>query len=105
MSEYEPNKWTILKMIPKEGDVLYKILAGWSGGYLDSDSWKISSGVVKFEETKDYYLFHNYSGSLYKCRKTGEGMTGLSSQIYSSKLEGVEGIETISIEDYLKEPK
>jgi hypothetical protein len=74
---YNPDKWTILK-ITSDKDI-YKILAGWSGGYLDSDRWRLSSGLEKIEDEGDYYLMHNYSGSIYKCHKKAEGFTGLSS--------------------------
>jgi hypothetical protein len=73
---YSPNRWVVLKI----KDV-YKVLAGWSGGYLDADEWRMNSGISKVEEDGDYYLFHGYSGSTYKCHKKGYGLTGLTASI------------------------
>lgn len=102
MSEYSPDKWSILKM--KDG--VYKVLAGWSGGYLDSDSWKVSSGLLSIEEDGDYYLMHNHSGSVYRCHKQSEGMTHLSASIYSKIQEecskaGYE-VKTVTVEEFNK---
>lgn len=81
--EYNPNRWVVLAIY--DGDtVLHKVLAGWYGGYLDGDSWQLNSGITKIEEDGDYYLFHGYSGSIYKCNKNGYGFTGLTAGIYKS---------------------
>lgn len=97
--EYNPDRWVLLEM---NGGVR-KVLGGWSGGYLDSDNWRLSSGVESVEEDGDYYLFKNYSGSVYKCHKKSEGFTGLSASIYAGwqeKLEGTDNtIEIINMDE------
>ena len=77
---YTPNKWILLE-ISGRGEKIQKVLAGWSGGYLDDDSWRLCSGVARVEEEGDYYMFHNHSGSIYKCHKKGQGVTALSGSI------------------------
>ncbi len=82
MSDYTPDNWVVLKItdIKKSGntgygrteEVLYKVLAGWSGGYLGSDSWRMNSGIVDVEETMDSFIFIGHSGSRYICDKTQE---------------------------------
>ena len=67
-----PEHWVILKL-PYKDETIYKVFAGWRGGYLDGDRWKMNSGVVKVESDDDYYYFYGYSGSCYKCRKGGYG--------------------------------
>jgi hypothetical protein len=67
MSEYCPDNWVVIKIYGSP--IHYKVLAGWSGGYLSGSSWKLNSGVTKVEESGDYYLFHGSSGSVYKCHK------------------------------------
>lgn len=101
MSTHSPDKWVIVKIETKDKDDLYKVLGGWSGGYLDSDSWRMSSDLEKIEEEGDYYLMHNYSGSIYKCHKEGNGLTALSGSIYS-QLEGLEDkeISLVSVEEF-----
>jgi ribosomal protein L21E len=71
MSDYNPDNWIILKM-SMNNDITYKILAGWSGSYLNGDSWKLNSGITKIEQDNEYFYFHGYSGSVYRCHKKSE---------------------------------
>ena len=67
MSNYTPDNWVVIKM---DGDAAhYRVLAGWSGGYLDGNSWKVNSGIVRVEIDGDYYRFCGLSGSCYSCHK------------------------------------
>jgi len=72
MSEYTPDNWVILKLEMEDGEIIHKVLAGWSGGYLDGDSWKINSGITKIEDTENHFAVHGYSGSIYICRKNSQ---------------------------------
>ncbi|MCP3899152.1 MAG: hypothetical protein GY707_05505 [Desulfobacteraceae bacterium] len=81
-----PDKWVVLK-IDIKGKICYKVLGGWSGGYLNSDSWRLNSGIAKVEEGKYAYTFIGYSGSEYICHKESYGMTVLTSDIYAKLLE------------------
>lgn len=82
--EYKPDRWVLLKLDAPEG-ILFKVLAGWSGSYLEGQSWKINSGITSITMEDDYYLFKGYSGSVYKCHKNGYGcnmiMNGIVDQI------------------------
>lgn len=82
MSEYFPHKWVVVRIISKKDNVC-KVLAGWHGGYVESDWWKISAGIVGIKETKTHYEFTNCSGSVYYCPKDADGFTTLSHSIYS----------------------
>jgi len=82
---YTPDKWVVLK-IEDNGKIGYKVLAGWSGSYLEGQSWKINSGIVKVEEDGDYYLFYGNSGSVYKCHKNGYGTNLIMSDIINQAL-------------------
>ena len=64
----EPQQWIVLK-ISYEEEIIYRVFAGWRGGYLDGDRWKMNSGITRIEEDITYYYFYGYSGSCYKCRK------------------------------------
>jgi len=89
----EPNKWMILKC----GDT-YRVFATWSGGYLDSDSYKLNSGIESYKEEGEYYLFLGYSGSIYKCRKTSYGTTGYGSFVladWGDKVVHLKGVEEL----------
>lgn len=88
---YTPDRWVMLKIASPE-IIVYKILAGWGGGYLYGQSWKLNSGVTKVEVDGDYFLFHGASGSIYKCHK-GEGSYGLmsiTSGVYDTLMYKVE---------------
>lgn len=84
--EYNPDKWIILKIKAKT-ETLYKVLAGWSGGYLEGQSWKINSGISKVSKKGDYYLFEGYSGSVYKCHKKAYGTNMITGGILANLLE------------------
>lgn len=63
---HTPDNWVVIKL-PQ----CYKVLAGWSGGYLDADEWRLNSGITSchMEVDGDYYFFAGHSGSLYRCHK------------------------------------
>lgn len=100
-----PDNWVIIKIKhPKE--IMYKILAGWSGGYLDGDSWRMNSGIVKVQEEGNHILFHGYSGSVYKCRKGSEMIRMNSAGIWKQLKEAhPDLVELIEYVDFVKEFK
>ena len=63
-----PNNWVVIKFNGGK-DPHYRVLAGWSGGYLDGNSWQLSGGITEVGETEDYYYFSGSSGSTYRCGK------------------------------------
>lgn len=68
MSEYYPDNWVVLK-ITSDYKTLYKVLAGWSGGYTTGDSWRMNSGVTRVEISDNSWRFYGSSGSCYVCHK------------------------------------
>lgn len=102
MSEYYPHNWVVLKL--KQGKLdrgTYKVLAGWSGGYLDGDSWRMNSGISKVTENGDYLEFWGYSGSCYVCHKDSYRLTMANIGMYNKlkDQEGFEGQVTLMDED------
>ena len=67
MSEYRPDNWVVIKMMQPGQDTFYKVLGGWSGGYLDGDSWRLNSGIAKVVYREEYVDFYGESGSVYQC--------------------------------------
>ena len=106
MSEYNPDKWSILKFKGKE-DTWYKVMGSWYGGYLDGDSWRLSSGLERIEESGEFYLMHNFSGSIYKCHKNMEGMNMTAAGVFeTAKKEGAKNnveVTAIDIDQFNKE--
>lgn len=66
--EYAPDNWVVLE-IDYEDETIYKVLGGWSGGYLDSDHWRLNSGITKVEDHETYWSFFGSSGSVYNVFK------------------------------------
>jgi len=77
------DNWVIVKITLPEG-VVHKLLRGWSGGYLDGDSWHMNSGIVRAEVEDDYILFHGQSGSVYKCYKNAQRLSNVTAGIYNT---------------------
>ena len=65
MKEYIPDNWVVIKF---HDEPHYKILAGWSGGYLSGNSWRMNSGITRVEDAGEYYKFYS-KGSVYSCHK------------------------------------
>jgi hypothetical protein len=90
-----PDVWVILRLRVPHEVPLYKVLAGWYGGYLERSSWRLNSGITRADDAGSCLLFHGYSGSTYTCAKSAYGTTALSSSIYQQlalqlALSGVE---------------
>ena len=81
MSEYNPDKWMVIKITGKDLPPVHKVFACWTGGYLDGDSWKLNSGITKVTEKTDYFFFDGSSGSVYACRKGMYGSTGYGQSV------------------------
>ena len=93
-----PDKWVIVK-IPQ----VAKVMGSWSGGYLDGDSWQLSSGLDRIEEDPDdsnYWLMHNVSGSVYKCHKEMEGMNIVASGIFDKMKTMSDEVCIMSVEEF-----
>lgn len=108
MSEYTPDVWVVIKVTPSDGPAIYRVLAGWYGGYLNGDSWKINSGITEFTEDDKTISFGGYTGSVYRCHKGSErfsGMTGSIFEHYSKELEAANmgKMEHISYEQFKQE--
>lgn len=92
MREYMPDNWVIIKL--KGDDPHYRVLAGWSGGYLSGNSWQLNSGIVRVEETEYSYKFYGTSGSCYDCGKKSymlrmntAGVWGQLEKLHGDKVE------------------
>jgi hypothetical protein len=90
MSTYNPDCWVVIKitntdtLLATENDeVLYKVLAGWAGGYLNGDSWRMNSGIdLVFDHDREIH-FYGHSGSTYICHKEAYGLRMSTAGIYN----------------------
>lgn len=99
MTTYNPDSWVILRI--EGNDPHYKVLAGWLGGYLDGDSWRMNSGIDHCDFDGDYYYFYGSSGSCYKCHKDMHRLSAITSGIYS-QLKDIHGgkVELLDEQDW-----
>jgi hypothetical protein len=86
MSDYTPDRWTILR-IHATGQIIYKVFASWSGGGLmGSDSWKLNSGITRATLVADRWEFDGSSGSVYSCHKDAYGTNGYGQAVLNNLL-------------------
>ncbi len=83
MNKYHPDSWVIVE-IQTDTSKHHRVLAGWVGGWVKSDSWKLSSGIEIIEPCDTVWRIHNTSGSVYVCYKHCQQFCLLTSSIYNS---------------------
>ena len=109
MSTYTPDSWVIVKTQYEKYGTIYKVLAGWSGSYLYGASWKLSSGIVTFEDKGEHYESLQDSGSTYVLYKSSERMSAIMASTFASfeeQFKGINGtIEVIGSGDYVNSNK
>jgi len=85
-----PDKWVIVQR-----DGFLSVFAQWVGGYLDADSWRLSSRVEEIEDLGNEWLFRTFSGNEYLCRKNRQGTTtyGAAAVHGLKEFKGMEVVE------------
>jgi hypothetical protein len=86
MSTYNPDVWVVVKFSGEDvpDGEMYKILAGWYGGFTQGDSWKLNSGITKITQDEHNYHVDGYSGSTYVCHKEAERTSVYTKGIFDS---------------------
>lgn len=101
---YKPDRWQILEITnTKTGETIKKVLAGWGGGYLYGDSWRMSSGIESVTEDAENFTVKNFSGSTYVLRKTCQGRSGIMHGVYMQLAEQADrsnGDATLRIDEW-----
>lgn len=102
MSEYYPDVWVVLDCQYGEEKV-QRILAGWYGGFVNGDSWKLSSGIEQISEFENHYEIKNRSGSTYYCNKNEYRMSSLTAGILATLQKQASEVDcTIEINETFK---
>ena len=83
-----PDAWVIIE-VNHNGEQFSKILAGWSGGYLYGDSWRMSSPIkeMNIDVEKDYITVKTDSGSVYNLHKDYQGLRMSNAGIWNQLKE------------------
>jgi len=99
MNNYTPDRWVVIRIINNKDPTkdLEKVLAGWIGGYLDGDSWRLNSGNKEVLSFEDRYEFLGESGSTYVCYKNKQGLTSYTRDILKHLRRASRGSYTIKI--------
>tara|TARA_R110000796_G_scaffold28579_1_gene78016 strand:- start:684 stop:1046 length:363 start_codon:yes stop_codon:yes gene_type:complete len=108
MAEH-PDNWVVIKITPEETlnssntayiktAPFYKVLAGWSGGYLGGDMWKLNSGIVELKDEGDDYHFIGHSGNVYVCDKGQYQLRMNTAGIWKQMQEAAENGGNIKLE-------
>jgi hypothetical protein len=103
--DYEPDEWVIIKIKADDNHNWYRVFGSWFGGYVDGDSWRLNSGIVKYTVNDRHIHFYGTSGSVYTCDLEFEG---IKSRYNRSVLDGFlkhGNVEIISLEDFIREFK
>lgn len=97
---YTPDNWVVLKInVADRGDLHYRVLGGWSGGYTTGDSWRLNSGITSVLDGGDYFTFHGPTGSEYECHKETYGLRMNNAHIAAYYLEEYPGMVELMPED------
>lgn len=77
MTVYRPDSFMVVKLKWNDESKAeeYRVVGGWSGGYLDGDMWRINSGITEVEEKDGNLVFRGASGSEYIVIEESEGMS------------------------------
>lgn len=101
-----PDKWVVIKITEPSGKFIYKVLAGWFESYLYGQSWQLNSGITQAIDKGNYYDFHGFSGSVYRCHKDYQGLTTMTAGILKSLQNQAEkegyNIEFVEDTDYTR---
>lgn len=94
-----PDHWLCLEITLDDGAIVHKILAGWNGGYLQGNSWRLNSGIKHISVQNDKYIVYGYSGSKYHCFKHNEenafSISGVLHQLQNTGKVEVKNLEDV----------
>lgn len=95
--KYSPDAWAIVE-VTVDDQTFRKVLGSWYGGYLGSDSWKMSSSIVEVVELPNAFEFHNESGSIYVGYKNCYGVSSYAMSVFSGLQKQAEEAGNIKLE-------
>lgn len=108
MINYAPHTYQFIRVSsPHDKEIITKLFAVWTGGYLDGAQWKLNSGVTKITKEDGMYFVHGYSGSVYAIPVEQPTMTSYGASVINNIDKQAKGqninIELISSEEAFKE--
>lgn len=86
-----PDKYVVVEITDQTHGTFRKILGSWHGGYLGSDSYRLSSAIKEFSETEDSYEFITET-SMYVCKKNSHGMNLIATSVYANLIDHAKSV-------------
>ena len=99
MATFNPDQWVVVEVKTPHHHGR-KVLASWHGDYIAGDRWRMSSGITKVDDNNDHYVFHNESGSIYKCFKQSQGMSVYTAALFEDWKTNLPEGTTMAIDAY-----
>lgn len=105
---YSPDTYQFIRISSgNDKEVVTKLFAVWTGGYLDGAAWKLNSGATKITKEDGMYFVHGHSGSVYAIPVEQPPMTSYGENVLEHITENADAvnihIELISSEEAFKE--
>lgn len=101
-----PFRWVIVEVSLSSKKTLH-ILSGWAGGYIGSDSWRLSSPIKNIDSDDAEKVFHvvTGSGSTYNLLYASSGLTFTTTGILKNLKSKSDDTTIISVYETVDECK
>lgn len=83
---YQFDGFKLLRITTHVG-TYFKVFGGRAGGYVDSDTWRLNSGVYSAMYDTNWWYFYGNSGSCYKVPRKGGFLTVYHNSVLSDILK------------------
>jgi hypothetical protein len=100
MREYTPDTWSVLE-ITSNGKTIYKVFAGWYGGFGGGDSWQLNSGIAETLRHDNVLEFVGNSGSRYFCHFQSCKLSFYQQSVLENWKQSDATIKVLSIDEVL----
>jgi hypothetical protein len=82
MNEYAPDYWQVIRLV-NGNETIYKLFSSWVGGYVNSDSWKLNSGITSIKKVeKVSQMTHGPKIVTVKIVTVAYDVAGVSGSVY-----------------------
>lgn len=98
MTTYEPDIWVPLLIESERYGKIYKVLAGWYGGFAGASNWRLSSGIESITVSDDgsFLTIPQSTGSVYIVPAWTQ-MSSMLSNVFTGIVESSEEQKTFTV--------
>lgn len=98
-----PDEWVILRVYLDDGCPWFRLFVSFFGDYANGDSWRLNSGITKYEVSDEYIDFYSESGSVYTCPIECFGITSNYSKEVLSRFTESPNASVVTFEEFVSE--